>query len=313
MLKFALRRLGTGIVLLFTVCTLAYFMLYLGSGTIARAILGITATKADLARFNSEHGLDKSFLESYSGWLGHAVRGDFGAPWTYAEPVSTIIGNRLGVTLILVAASLAIASVFALILGVAAAIRGGWIDRVVQFLGLAGFAIPNFLVAFALVVLFAVQRPWFNAVGWVPPSQDMGEFLKSATLPIAAIAFGGLASLTQQIRGAVKDALQNDYVRTLRTRGLSYNRVVFKHVLRNAAGPALSILGLQFVGMLGGIVIIEQIFAIPGMGSLSVQATSQKDIPAVMGIVTTMALIVIVVNLVIDLLSAALNPKVRLA
>ncbi len=313
MLKFALRRLGTGVVLLLTVCTLAYFLLFLGAGTIARAILGITATKADLARFNAEHGLDKSFIESYWGWLSHAVRGDFGAPWTYAQPVTEIIGLRLGTTLTLVVASLSIAAFFALILGVAAAIKGGWIDRIVQFLGLAGFAIPNFLVAFALVVLFAVQRPWFNAVGWVPPSQDFGEFLKSATLPVAAIAFGGLASLTQQIRGAVKDALQNDYVRTLRTRGLSYNRVVFKHVLRNAAGPALSILGLQFVGMLGGIVIIEQIFAIPGMGSLSVQATSQKDIPAVMGLVTTMALIVIVVNLVIDLLSAALNPKVRLS
>lgn len=313
MLKFALRRLGTGVVLLFTVCSLAYFLLFLGAGTIARSILGVTATKADLARFNTEHGLDKSFLESYWSWLTHAIRGDFGAPWTYAQPVMEIIRLRLGVTLTLVAASLVIATVFALILGVAAAVRGGWIDRFVQFLGLAGFAIPNFLVAFALVVLFAVQRPWFNAVGWTPPTQDFHEFWKSAFLPIAAIAFGGLASLTQQIRGAVKDALQNDYVRTLRTRGLSYNRVVFKHVLRNAAGPALSVLGLQFVGMLGGVVIIEQIFAIPGMGSLSVQATAQKDIPAVMGVVTTMAIIVIVVNLVIDLLSAALNPKVRLA
>lgn len=313
MLKFTLRRLGTGIVLLFAVCTLAYFLLFLGSGTIARAILGITATKADILRFNHEHALDVPFLQSYWGWLTHAIRGDFGMPWSYSEPVMVVVKSRLGVTLTLVLASLAIATVLALILGVAAAIKGGWIDRFVQFLGLAGFAIPNFLVAFALVVLFAVQRPWFNAVGWTPPTQDFHEFWKSAFLPIAAIAFGGLASLTQQIRGAVKDALQNDYVRTLRTRGLSYNRVVFKHVLRNAAGPALSILGLQFVGMLGGIVIIEQIFAIPGMGSLSVQATSQKDIPAVMGVVATMALIVIVVNLVIDLLSAALNPKVRLA
>lgn len=313
MLKFALRRLGTGVILLFTVCTLAYFLLFLGSGTIARSILGVTATKADIARFNHAHGLDKSFLASFGEWLSHALRGDFGMPWSYAQSVTEIVRTRLGVTLTLVVSSLAIAAVFALVLGVAAAIKGGWIDRVVQFLGLAGFAIPNFLVAFALVVFFAVQRPWFNAVGWTPANQDFHAFLKSAVLPIAAIAFGGLASLTQQIRGAIKDALQNDYVRTLRTRGLSYNRVVFKHVLRNAAGPALSILGLQFVGMLGGIVIIEQIFAIPGMGSLSVQATAQKDIPAVMGIVATMAVIVIVVNLVIDLLSAALNPKVRLS
>ncbi len=313
MLRFALRRLGTGVILLFTVCTLAYFLLFLGSGTIARSILGITATKTDITRFNHQHALDVPFLQSYWKWFSHAIRGDFGMPWSFSQPVMDIVRIRLGVTLTLVVASLVIAAVLALVLGVAAAIKGGWIDRFVQFLGLAGFAVPNFLVAFALVVVFAVQRPWLNAVGWTPPTQNFHDFLKSAVLPIAAIAFGGLASLTQQIRGAVKDALQNDYVRTLRTRGLSYNRVVFKHVLRNAAGPALSILGLQFVGMLGGIVIIEQIFAIPGMGSFSVTATSQKDIPAVMGIVATMAVIVITVNLVIDLLSAALNPKVRLS
>lgn len=313
MLKFTLRRLGTGVALLFSVCTIAYFLLFLGASTIARGILGITATKADIARFNHEKGLDKPFLESYWNWLTHAIRGDFGMPWSFAESVTETIRMRMGVTLTLVIGSMAIATILALVLGVAAALRGGWVDRFVQFLGLLGFAIPNFLVAFALVVMFAVQRPWFNAVGWTPMNQDFGQFLKSAVLPIGAIAFTGLASLTQQLRGAVKDALQNDYVRTLRTRGLSYNRVVFKHVLRNAAGPALSILGLQFVGTLGGAVIIEQIFAIPGMGSLSVQATQMKDIPAVMGIVTTMALIVILVNLVIDLLSAALNPKVRLA
>jgi peptide/nickel transport system permease protein len=153
----------------------------------------------------------------------------------------------------------------------------------------------------------------FNAVGWVPPEKDFGEFLKSATLPIAAISISGLASLTQQIRGAVKDTLQNDYVRSLRTSGLSYRRVILKHVLRNAAGPALSVLGLQLVAMLGGIVIIEQIFAIPGLGSLSVSATAVRDIPVVMAVVATMAIMVIAVNFVIDLLSAALNPKVRLS
>jgi len=313
MLKFIARRLGTGAVLLFAVCTLAYFLLYLGSNTIARSILGVQATKADIARFNHMHGLDKSFLESYWGWFTHAVRFDFGSPWTFAQPVTEIVRMRLGTTLILVTSSLTIAAIVSVILGVTAALRGGWIDRIVQFLGLLGFAIPNFLVAFALVIVFAVQHKVFNAVGWTPPGTDFGEFVKSAALPIGALAFTSLASITQQIRGAVRDSLQNDYVRTLRTRGLSYNRVVFKHVLRNAAGPALSILGLQFVGMLGGIVIIEQIFAIPGLGSFGVLATSQKDIPAVMGLVTVTAIIVIVVNLVIDLLSAALNPKVRLA
>jgi peptide/nickel transport system permease protein len=313
MLKFTVRRLGTGVLLLFTVCALAYFLLFLGSSTIAYGILGMNATKADIANFNQSHGLDKNFFESFSGWLSNAITGDFGAAWTFTDPVRELIGARLIVTLTLVSASLAIVVILALILGTIAAVKGGWIDRFVQVLGLAGFALPNFLVAFGLVVQFAVIIKVFNPTGWTPPEKDMTEFLKSATLPIAAIAFGGLASLTQQIRGAVKDTLQNDFVRTLRTSGLSFKRVIFKHVLRNAAGPALSVLGLQFVGMLGGIVIIEQIFAIPGLGSLSVQATGAKDIPVVMGVVTTMAIIVILVNFVIDLLSAALNPKVRLS
>jgi peptide/nickel transport system permease protein len=313
MLKFTLRRLATGVLLLFAVCALAYLMLYVGSASIAAGILGMNATKQDIARFNHDHGLDKNFFESFISWASHAITGDFGAAWTFPDPVSETIGMRLGVTLTLVVVSLTIVAIVSLCLGVLGAVKGGWADRLVQVLGLAGFALPNFLVAFGLVIVFAVINPWFNAVGWVPPEKDFGEFIKSATLPIAAISFVGLASLTQQIRGAVKDTLQGDFVRTLRTSGLSYNRVVFKHVLRNAAGPALSVLGLQFIGMLGGIVIIEQIFAIPGLGSLSVSATSARDIPTVMGVVATMALIVIVVNFVIDILSAALNPKVRLS
>lgn len=313
MLKFSLRRIATGVALLFTVCTITYFLLYLGSGTIARAIMGATATKTDIARFNHSHGLDRSFVESYAGWLSHAVRGDLGQPWTFPQPVTTLLLSRMSVTLTLVVLSLLISATLALILGVTAAVKGGWIDRAVQMLALSGIAIPNFLAAFALVALFAVQRPWFNAVGWVAPSEDFGGFLKSAVLPISAIAFGGIVSLAQQIRGAVLDTLQNDYVRTLRACGLSYRRVVLRHVLRNAAAPALSIVGLQFIGMLGGIVIIEQLFAIPGLGQFSVQATQIRDIPAVMGLVTMMAGVVLIVNLVIDLLSAALNPKVRLS
>ena len=313
MLRFTLRRFLTGVALLFTICTLAYFLLYVDSDTIAAGILGASATKADIIRFNEMHGLNENVFISYWNWLTHALAGDFGAAWTFTDPVTTMINQRLSVTFTLVVISLVIVAILSLTLGVLAAVYGGWVDRLVQVLGLIGFAVPNFLVAFALVAQFAVLNPYFNAVGWTPISADFNGFLKSATLPIAAIAFTGLASLTQQIRGAVKDTLQNDYVRTLRTSGLSFRRVILKHVLRNSAGPALSVLGLQFVGMLGGIVIIEQIFSIPGLGSFSVQATGLKDIPAVMGVVTTMALIVITVNFVIDLLSAALNPKVRLA
>jgi peptide/nickel transport system permease protein len=201
----------------------------------------------------------------------------------------------------------------AIILGTLAAIHGGAIDRLVQFLGLIGFSVPGFLVAFFLVTLFAIQTPIFNAVGYVDFAESPTEWAKSITLPVAALSLSAIASVAQQVRGSVTDAINMDYVRTLRARGLSFNRVVYKHVLRNAGGPALSILGVQFVGMLGGAILIEQIFAIPGLGPYAVGATSMSDIPAVMGLVVVTALVVIVVNLVIDLLSAALNPKVRLS
>ncbi len=311
--SFILRRLATGVLLLLTVCTLAYYLLHLGAETVAYAILGADATKADVARFNELHGLDRPFVEQYWTWISGAVRGDFGDPWVFTQSVSEAITSRMSVTLILAASALLLSAVISILLGVTAALRGGWVDRFVQVLGLAGFAVPNFLLAFLLVAFFAVKYQVFSAVGWVPPSQDFGGFLKSATLPILALSFAGIASVSQQVRGAVKDTLQLDFIRTLRTGGLSHKRVVFKHALRNAAAPALSILGLQFVGLLGGAVIIEQIFAIPGLGQFSVTATGAKDLPSVMGIVSMTAVIVITVNLVIDLLSAALNPKVRLS
>lgn len=313
MSSFIARRLTTGVLLLLTVCTIAFYLLHLGSESVAHSILGAEATKADIARFNVSHGLDQPFVQQYWNWITHAVRGDFGEPWTFTQSVTEAITSRMGVTLIIATSALTLSAIVSILLGVTAALRGGWVDRLVQVLGLVGFAIPNFLLAFLLVAIFAVKYRVFNAVGWVPPGQDLGEFFRSAALPIFALSFAGIASVSQQIRGAVKDTLQLDFIRTLRTGGLSYKRVVFKHALRNAAGPALSILGLQFVGLLGGAVIIEQIFAIPGLGQFSVSATGAKDLPSVMGIVTMTAVIVISVNLLIDLLSAALNPKVRLS
>ena len=313
MKSFVFRRFVSGIVLLFVVCTLTFVLLSIGANQVAHSILGAEATKEAVDSFNKSHHISDPLFSRYIDWITHAIRGDFGQPWVFSQQVSTMIGQRLTVTITLVVIALTIAALISLFLGVLAAIRGGWIDRVVQVLGLIGFAVPSFLLALLFVLLFAVKSHLFNAVGYTAPSTDVGQFFKSATLPIAALAFSSLASLTQQVRGAVKDVLEHDYIRTLRTRGLSNRRVIYKHALRNAVTPALSVLGLQFAGMLGGTIIIEQIFAIPGMGTMAVAATAQKDLPAVMGIVSTTAVIVIVVNLVIDLISAALNPKVRLS
>jgi peptide/nickel transport system permease protein len=299
--------------MLFAVSFLAYFLLYIGAGNVARLVLGLQATPEQISELNEQLGLNRPFIEQFLGWLSGAVRLDFGESWTMPETVNEVLFPRLGVTLTIVALTTVVAAIVAIVLGTLAAIHGGFIDRIVQFVGLIGFAVPGFLVAFFLVTLFAIQIPIFNAVGYVEFAESPSEWAKSITLPVAALALSAVASVAQQVRGSVSDAINMDYVRTLRARGLSFNRVVYKHVLRNAGGPALSILGVQFVGMLGGAVLVEQIFAISGLGPYAVSSTAMSDIPAVMGLVVVTALVVIVVNLVIDLLSAALNPKVRLS
>jgi peptide/nickel transport system permease protein len=313
MLTFILKRVANGLLMLFAVSFLAYFLMHLGAGNVARLMLGLEATAEMVAQKNQELGLDRPFLDQYLSWLSGAVRLDLGNAWSMPDAVSNVLFPRLAITLQIVSITTLVAIIVAIILGTLAAVFGGVIDRVVQFIGLVGFAVPGFLVAFFLAALFAIQIPLFNAVGYTQFSEDPFQWLRSVTLPVLALSFSGIASASNQVRGSVKDALEMDYVRTLRARGLSFNRVVYKHVLRNAAGPALSIIGVQFVGMIGGSILIEQIFAIPGLGPIAVSATAMSDIPMIMGLVLITAMIVIAMNLIVDLLSAALNPKVRLS
>ena len=313
MLTFILKRIGSGIIMLFAVTFVAYFLLHLGSGDVARAILGVNATQEQVAQLNEQLGINRPFIVQYGEWLGRLVHFDLGESWSFPDTVTEEVTNRLHVTLTIVTLTTLVSAIFSTVLGVLAAVYGGWIDRFVQFIGLVGFAIPGFLVAFLLVYEFAIQNKIFNAVGWIEFTDDPAGWVKSITLPIIALSLGAIAGTAQQVRGSVKDALNMDYVRTLRARGLSFGRVVYKHILRNAGGPALTTLGMQFVGMMGGAVIVEAIFAIPGLGPFATMATKASDIPATMGLVVVTAIIVIVVNLVIDLLTAALNPKVRLS
>lgn len=313
MFRFALRRLLSGGALLFIITTVAYALLYAGGGDIARRIMGPNATQDQVDRRAAELGLDRPLWEQYQTWLGQALTGDLGTSWFSRQPVLTEVTDRLAVTLSLVVGATLLATVAAVALGVLAAVRRGWIDRAVQVLALLGFAVPGFLIALGLVLLLAIELGWFRATGYVPWSHSPGDWLASVTLPVLALSASAVAAVAQQIRGSVIDALDRDYVRTLRSRGLGFRRVVLKHVLRNSAGPALAVLGVQFIGLLGGAVIVEQVFSVPGLGQLSVQATGNGDIPLVLGLVLATAAIVITVNLLIDLCQAALNPKVRLS
>ncbi|WP_431219904.1 ABC transporter permease [Leifsonia xyli] len=313
MLAFIARRLLSGVVLVVAISVIAFLLLYAGGGDIARRLLGEDASAQTVAQKAHELGLDRPLFAQFGTWVSGVMHGDFGSSWFTSQPVSDAIVSRLAVTLSLVLGATVLIAVVSVVLGVLAATRGGWIDGLVQVISLIGTAIPGFLIALGLVVVFAINLGWFAPTGYVQFADSPQGWIASVTLPIIALSLGGIAGVTQQIRGSMLDSLRQDYVRTLKSRGLSTRSVVLKHVLRNAAGPALAVLGVHFVGLLGGAVIIEQIFAIPGVGQVAVTATSQGDIPLVMGLVIATAILVVLLNLVVDLAQGWLNPKVRLS
>lgn len=313
MLKFLARRVASGVAMLFVITMLAYGLIYLAGTDIARTLLGQNASAQAVTLKAHQLGLDQPLASRYWNWLMSALHGNLGTSWFSGVPVTQLLAARLGVTLSLVVISVAISAVIATAVGVWAAVRRGWVDRTLQVVSLVGAAIPNYLVALVLVLVFAINLRWFAPTGYTRPQDSLSGWVAAITLPVIALAIGAVAGVAQQVRGSMIDGLRQDYVRTLRSRGLSERRVVLKHVLRNAGGPALSVLALLFVGLLGGVVIIEQMFAIPGLGSLSVSSTTQGDIPVIMGVVVVVAIIVLLVNLVIDIALGWLNPKARVS
>jgi len=312
-LKFLARRVASGVAMLFVITMLAYGLIYLAGTDIARTLLGQNASAQAVTLKAHQLGLDQPLASRYWNWLMSALHGNLGTSWFSGVPVTQLLAARLGVTLSLVVISVAISAVIATAVGVWAAVRRGWVDRTLQVVSLVGAAIPNYLVALVLVLVFAINLRWFAPTGYTRPQDSLSGWVAAITLPVIALAIGAVAGVAQQVRGSMIDGLRQDYVRTLRSRGLSERRVVLKHVLRNAGGPALSVLALLFVGLLGGVVIIEQMFAIPGLGSLSVSSTTQGDIPVIMGVVVVVAIIVLLVNLVIDIALGWLNPKARVS
>jgi peptide/nickel transport system permease protein len=313
MFAFIARRLGSGALLLAVISSLAYFLVFYTTEGVSLRLLGDGATDADLAAKDAELGLDRPLVERYITWALAALRGDFGTSWFTNEPIADAIANRLPVTLSLVAVAILISAVLAVVLGMAAAIKGGAIDRIVQFLAVFGFAVPGFVIAILMVTAFAINIMIFPATGYVPLSEDPAAWALSLTLPVISLVIATVASSAQQIRSAIKAVKERDWVRTLRSRGVPEREILFKHVLRSAAPAGLTVLSLQFVGLLGGSVIIESIFALPGMGQLAVNSTGLGDTPVIMGVVVFTVIIVVVVNLIVDLINGWLNPKVRVS
>lgn len=311
MLAYSLQRIGASLVLALVVSFATFALMFSNGTAIARAILGVDATDAQVQAKALELGLDQPVVTQYLQWLGGVFRGDLGVSYYTAEPVTAVLTARMPVTLSLVTIAMIATAVLAALLGVLAAVSRGWVDRSVQFLSLIGTAVPSFIVAIALVMWLAVSARIFPATGYVPFESDPVGWILCLVLPVTAVVVNSVGSASQQFRGAVKDVLSRDFVRTLRARGVSEKAIVFRNVLRNAAGPGIIILGLQIIILMGGVVVIERVFALPGIGNLTVSSSLLADIPVVMGCVLFIIVVVVVVNLVADLLNAALNPKVR--
>lgn len=311
MIRFLLRRLVSGLVLVFMVTGGVFFLTYGTAVSIARNILGQNAAQDQVDAMSARLGLDRPLIEQYWSWLTSAVQGDLGNSYFTGESISHSLSTRLPVTFSVVIVALLITLVVSSTLGIAAAARGGWLDRVVQALVTLSYVFPVIILAIGLIYVFAILLMWVPAIGFVPLLQSPSGWFASIILPAVTLAIAGIAALSSQIRGSMIDELERDYVRTLRSRGIPEVSIMFKHALRNAASPALTTFSLLFIGLFGASFFIERIFALPGFGDFAVGATTQGDLPAVLGVTFFSTVLVVIVNLVVDVLQGWLNPKVR--
>lgn len=311
MLKVIARRLAISIPLLLAVATLTFFTVNVLPGDVAQTVLGEEATPEQLAAVRAELGLDQPLLVQYWNWLVSAAQGDLGSSLINGLDVTTQMNQRLPVTLSLALGATVVSAVVGTALGVASAVRGGATDRSARALTSMAMAIPGFWLAGLLVLAFAVWWRLLPATGYTSPAISITEWLRSLALPVAAVALASIAGVARQARGSMLQVLSTDYIRTLRATGIPRRTIILKHALRNAGIPVVTIVGLEFATLLSGAVIVEQVFALPGISQLVLGAVFDRDLPIIMGVVVYASMIVLLVNLLVDLCYLWLNPKER--
>ncbi len=316
MTLFILKRFATFVATLLAASVLVFAVLDVLPGNAAELMLGESATPESLKALSAKLGLDQPPLTRYAAWMKGLALGDMGTSLSYDTPVLDLVTQRLAVTLPLALMAMALTTVLALALGVYAASHHNRIGDVgVMGLSQLGIAIPNFWFAILLILLFAVKLQWFSAGGFPGWTEDDGgglsEGVKALVLPAVALAVVQAAILARITRSAVLDVLREDFVRTARAKGLSQRQVLWRHVLRNAFVPVLTIMGLQFANLLTGTVVIENVFSLPGLGRLVFQAIANRDLVVVRNVVLLLAAAVIAVNFVVDVLYAVVDPRLR--
>jgi peptide/nickel transport system permease protein len=310
-IKLLARRLLISVALVVIIPALTFLLEALSPGNAAEAQLGVSATPAQLRKAEHDLGLDKPLWQRYFLWFDHFVHGNLGNSLFTGQPVTRELNNRLPVSLSLILGALLVTAVVGVLVGVVSARRPGIVGRAIDAVSVVGIAVPNFWLAVILVEFFAVVLSALPATGYVPFGVSPSGWLRSLVLPVVALAFAGITAVAKQTRDQMKEALDQDFVRTLRANGIGERSIVYRHALRAAAIPIVTVLGLLFVGALAGSVIVESIFVLPGLGSAAVRATTSHDFPVIQGISIYFTLLVIAVNVLVDLSYGWLNPKVR--
>ena len=309
---FLIKRFATFLATLAAASIVVFALQGVLPGNAAQVMLGESATPEAVVALSQKLGLDQPPVVRYGRWVGGLLRGDLGTSVAYDTPVAALIAERLAVSAPLALMAMALTTVIALALGIYAASRhNGLGDVGVMAASQVGIAIPNFWFAILLILVFSVKLQWFSAGGFPGWEEGAWPAFKALILPAVALAVVQAAILARITRSAVLDVLREDFVRTARAKGLSQRQVLWRHVLRNAFVPVLTVMGLQFANLLTGTIVVENVFSLPGLGRLIFQAISNRDLLVVQNVVMLLAAAVIVINFVVDVLYVVIDPRLK--
>jgi peptide/nickel transport system permease protein len=309
---FILSRLLATIPLLLALSLLIFLMIHLIPGSAAAVILGEAAAPEHVAALEAELGLNDPLYIQYARWMGRALQGDLGNSLINGRPVVAAISARLPVTLALAAGGLSVGLLLGLTTGIVAGIYpGSLLDRLSVMLASLGLAVPTFWLALLLAAGFAVELDWFPAIGYTPFRESPLGWLHSLVLPALALGLPSSALIARQMRSSLRSVMQMPYIRAARATGVDGRHLISRHALRNALIPVMTIIGFELTRLIGGAFLVEQVFALPGMGSLVITAVLERDLPLVQGVVLVTAALVVLINLLVDISYGWLNPRVR--
>ena len=309
---FLVRRLLATLPVLAIVAVLVFAMLRLTPGDPAAVLAGDAATTEQIARIRSGLGLDRSIPEQFAIWAGRMLTGDLGESFYYKTKVTDLIGQRLEPTLSLAALTIAIAVLVAVPLGVLAAWRfGGWLDRGLMAFSVLGFSIPIFVLAYVLIWGVSMQLGWLPVQGYRRLEGGIGPWLRHLLLPSITLTVIYIALIARVTRASVLETLGEDYIRTARAKGLREGRVLVRHALANAAVPIATVIGIGIALLIGGVVVTESVYAIPGLGRLTVDAVLARDFPTIQGVILLFSFAYVLINLLVDVSYVFLDPRIR--